>query len=68
MLKASSKMYRNIGGVYFEHHTSNPGEFASARMEAKAKGLKVRVINGEMFIEADTKTKQPDLKNFFTNQ
>lgn len=50
-VKASSDMYRNIKGIHFIQLTSNPLEFENAKAEAKAKGLKTRMIQGELFIE-----------------
>ena len=44
-MKHSSKIYRNIKGVRFEQLTSNPELFAELRAEAKALGLKCRLIN-----------------------
>ncbi len=50
-LKQSANMYRNINGVYFRHAASNPDDFELIKVEAKEKGLKVRKINGELFIQ-----------------
>ena len=32
-------------------YTSNPDAFEEVRKESKEKGLKVRIINGEMYVE-----------------
>lgn len=44
-MKQSVKIYRNIKGVRFEQLTSNPELFAELKKEAKALGLKCRLIN-----------------------
>jgi len=48
-LKKSSKMYRNINGVRYEHYTSDLLEFAQAKIACKKKSVKFRIINGEFF-------------------
>jgi hypothetical protein len=50
-LKQSDSQYRNIGGKYFECHTSDPGEFTNAKKECKAAGLSFRIINGQFYRE-----------------
>jgi len=50
-VKSSSDQYRNIKGVHYICYTSNPLEFDKVRAEAKEKGLKTKIIKGEMFIE-----------------
>lgn len=44
-------MYRNIKGVHFVQWTSNPADFEKEKQYAKEKGLKTKMINGELFIE-----------------
>lgn len=50
-VKSSSDQYRNIKGVHYVCYTSNPDAFEEVRKESKEKGLKVRIINGEMYVE-----------------
>lgn len=50
-VKNSSDMYRNIKGIFYTQWTSNPSEFAKAKEDFKAKGLKTRIIKGELFVE-----------------
>lgn len=50
-VKSSCDTYRNIKGVHFVHYTSNPSEFEEVRIDAKKQGLKVRIINEEMYVE-----------------
>jgi hypothetical protein len=50
-LKDSYDKYRNIGGVHFESWTSDPAVYEDERQKAKAEGLKVKVIAGELYRE-----------------
>jgi len=50
-VKSSSDMYRNIKGVRFIVFTSDISQLEEVRKIAKEKGLKVRVIQGEIFME-----------------
>ena len=43
--------YRNIGGVHYSHETSDPSNFEKAMIEAKEKGLKIKMIKGELYVE-----------------
>ena len=50
-VKSSCDMYRNIKGVHYTQWTSNPSEFAKEKQIAKEKGLKTKIIKGELFVE-----------------
>lgn len=50
-VKASSDMYRNIKGVHYKHLTADGLMFEQYKAEAKAGGLKTKIIKGELFIE-----------------
>ena len=50
-VKNSCDMYRNIKGVHFIQWTSDPSAFEEEKSKAKEKGLKTRIIKGELFIE-----------------
>lgn len=50
-VKSSSDCYRNINGIHFECYTSNSDDFDRIKKEAKELGLKVRLINGELYRE-----------------
>jgi len=50
-VKSSCDTYRNIGGVHYTQWTSDPGEFKKSIIEAKANGLKTKIIKGELYVE-----------------
>ena len=50
-VKSSIDTYRNIGGVHYSHETSDASNFEEAMIEAKKKGLKIKIIKGELYIE-----------------
>ena len=50
-VKESTDQYRNIKGVHFIHWTSDTSIFAKEKSLAKIKGLKTRIIKGELYIE-----------------
>ena len=50
-IKSSSDTYRNINGVHFAHYTSNPVLFDKIKVESKKLGVKVRIINQEIYVE-----------------
>jgi len=50
-VKDSCYMYRNIKGVRYEQLTADTSQFVKEKLEAKAKGLKTRIIVGELFVE-----------------
>lgn len=49
--KKSYKLYRNLNGKHYEHHTSNAGDFEKCKKECKDGNLSFRIINGEFFKE-----------------
>ena len=50
-VKDSINMYRNIKGVFYIQQTSDQNLFTEERKKAKEKGLKTRIIAGELFVE-----------------
>ncbi|CDV96336.1 Hypothetical protein DPCES_5338 [Desulfitobacterium hafniense] len=50
-VKSSCDQYRNIDGIHYECYASDPGTFDEVRAEAKQKGLKCRMIKGELYRE-----------------
>jgi len=50
-VKSSKDTYRNIGGVHYSHETSDTSNFEEAMIEAKEKGLKIKMIKGELYVE-----------------
>lgn len=60
--KQSMQQYRTIDGVKLVHHTSNPSEFAAAKKEAKASGLKYRVIGQQLYIQTKPMSNEQDNK------
>lgn len=50
-VKDSCDQYRNIGGVRFECWTADSAEFYRERKEAKALGLRTRMIDGQLYRE-----------------
>lgn len=59
-VKNSCDMYRNIKGVRYEQATADSSQFETVKLEAKNKGLKTRMIVGEMFIEVKKNNYQPN--------
>jgi len=53
-VKDSCDMYRNIKGVHYEQLTADGGLFEELKAEAKSKGLRTKIIVGELFIEVIT--------------
>jgi len=50
-VKSSMDTYRNIGGVHYSHEASDPSTFEKVIIEAKEKGLKIKMIKGELYVE-----------------
>ena len=50
-VKSSSDQYRNIKGVHYICYTSNPSIFEEVKKESKEKGLKTKIIKGELYVE-----------------
>ena len=50
-VKNSCDMYRNIKGVHYTQWTADTSAFEEGKEYAKSKGLKTKIINGELFME-----------------
>ena len=50
-VKDSCFQYRNINGVHYQCYASDPETFDGVIKEAKEKGLRYKIIKGELYLE-----------------
>ena len=50
-VKSSCDQYRNIKGVHYICWTSDPSVFEEEKKWAKERGLKTKIIKGELYVE-----------------
>lgn len=51
--KQSILQYRTINGIRYNYYTSNPNCFDEVKQLCKKKGIKFRVIEAQIYVEAN---------------